>query len=285
MKCRLCLLLAVLSLALIACPNPTNNGHESIVWAEPLVDTVYVRPTAAGLGDGSSWENAFGDLQDAIEDAVMKSKTQVLVLQGTYTPKSQVNSDTGTGDRAFHFALRDGITVIGGFRGDEIANTPDLVQSATILSGVLEGGDNVYHVFFHATSTAVDNTAVLKNVTISGGKADGAGVNRQGGGMHNDTSNPTLANVSFTNNTGSQGGGMYNNNSSPNLTDVSFSDNQADFGGGTFNSFSSSPSLTNVSFTGNTVTNNGGGIYNSSTSAPTGMPIDGGGNTPDFVFP
>jgi uncharacterized repeat protein (TIGR02543 family) len=61
------------------------------------------------------------------------------------------------------------------------------------------------------------------------------------------------------------GGGMVNTNSSPTLTNVTFFGNSATDGGGIFNT-SSSPMLTNVTFTGNSATYNGGGMYNYSSN-------------------
>ena len=84
------------------------------------------------------------------------------------------------------------------------------------------------------------------------------------------------------------GGGMFNSSSSPSLTNCSFTSNSANFGGGIYN-VSSSPSLTNCSFTSNTA-NNGGGIQNSNSSPSltncsftSNTAINGGGmiNNPD----
>ena len=60
-----------------------------------------------------------------------------------------------------------------------------------------------------------------------------------------------------------RGAGMYNSSSSPTLANVTFSGNNAQlFGGGMCNWWSSSPTLTNVTFTGNSAVWAGGGMYN-----------------------
>ncbi len=71
--------------------------------------------------------------------------------------------------------------------------------------------------------------------------------------MYNRSSNPTLTNVTFSNNSAFwQGGGLYNDNSNPVLTSVTFSGNSitkipAPFnGGGIYNYNNSSPTLKNV---------------------------------------
>jgi hypothetical protein len=57
---------------------------------------------------------------------------------------------------------------------------------------------------------------------------------------------------------------MFNYSSSPALTDVTFSGNSAGLGGGMFN-YSSSPALTDVTFGGNSAYS-GGGMYNASSN-------------------
>ena len=104
------------------------------------------------------------------------------------------------------------------------------------------------------------SSPTLTNVTFNGNSAE------QGGGMHNhDSSSPTLTNVIFIGNHASGiGGGVHNSGtSSPTLTNVTLSGNSADQGGGMHNS-GSSPTLTNATLSGNSATSYGGGIYNES---------------------
>jgi predicted outer membrane repeat protein len=77
------------------------------------------------------------------------------------------------------------------------------------------------------------------------------------------------------------GGGMYNSSSSPTLTNVTFSTNSATRGGGMYND-SSSPTLTNVTFTGNSATNFGGGMYSTSSSSPTLTNVTFTGNSATY---
>jgi len=60
---------------------------------------------------------------------------------------------------------------------------------------------------------------------------------------------------------------MENLSSNPTLTNVTFSGNSAHSGGGMYNS-GSSPTLTNVTFSGNSATFSGGGLVNASSSNP-----------------
>ena len=81
------------------------------------------------------------------------------------------------------------------------------------------------------------------------------------------------ANGSFPND---RGGGMYNSSSSPTLTNVTFSGSTSRAGGGMYNN-ASSPVLTNVTFSGNSAAINGGGMYNNASS-PTLTNVTFSGN-------
>ncbi len=89
--------------------------------------------------------------------------------------------------------------------------------------------------------------------------------------------------VVVTNGSAGIGGGMYNASSSPTLINVTFSGNTADNGGGMYNNNFSSPTLINVTFSGNTADNNGngGGMRNNDNSSPTLKNVTFSGNTAD----
>jgi predicted outer membrane repeat protein len=228
--------------------------------------TCYVDVDAVGANDGTSWTNAYTDLQLALGASPC---TEVWVAAGVYKPT------TGT-DRTATFRLKNGVTLYGGFAGTEtVRDERDWTANVTILSGDLNGDDvgftnnseNVYHVVTGATG------ATLDGFTITAGNANVANVMDSavvGGGMYNYlSSNPTLTNVTFTNNSATtlRGGGMYNYQSSPTLTNVTFSSNSAfTTGGGMYNEVGSNPQIRNTIFWGNTATS-GAQIYNTG-SAP-----------------
>jgi predicted outer membrane repeat protein len=63
------------------------------------------------------------------------------------------------------------------------------------------------------------------------------------------------------------GGGIYNYSSSPTFTNVTISGNSsANYGGGMYNTSGSNPSLSNDTFNSNSAAYNGGGMYNNSSS-------------------
>jgi uncharacterized repeat protein (TIGR01451 family) len=78
-----------------------------------------------------------------------------------------------------------------------------------------------------------------------------------------------------------RGGGMYNDDGSPTLTNVTFSGNAANFYGGGMYSGGGSPTLTNVTFSGNHADYGGGGMHNS-TGSPTLTNVTFSGNAANF---
>jgi hypothetical protein len=74
------------------------------------------------------------------------------------------------------------------------------------------------------------------------------------------------------------GGGMYNDSGSPTLTNVTFSGNVANNDGGGMGNNNSSPRLTNVTFSGNSAGNDGGGMGNNNSS-PTLVNVTFSGNS------
>ena len=92
--------------------------------------TIYVSATAVGENNGSSWANAYTDLQAALIRS--NPGDSLFVAAGTYKPT------TGT-SRAATFNIPAGVLVYGGFAGNE-ANLAARDLSAgneTILSGDL----------------------------------------------------------------------------------------------------------------------------------------------------
>jgi hypothetical protein len=78
----------------------------------------------------------------------------------------------------------------------------------------------------------------------------------------------------------SAGGGMYNESGSPTLNNVTFSGNSADdYGGGMYNHTNSNPVLTNVTFSGNSAYHGGG--MNNWYSSPTLTDVTFSGNSAD----
>jgi predicted outer membrane repeat protein len=228
--------------------------------ARAVPTVIYVDQSADAPGTGTSWDTAYTDLQSALTVAV--SGSEIWVAEGTYKPTKLTSASA----RSASFTLLDGVALYGGFAGTEAARADrNPATHETTLSGDIGttgvSSDNSFHVVY---SSGLTSSAVLDGFTVTGGNANGVVPETQGGGMYNNNGSPTLTNVTFSGNMASYGGGMYNNGS-PTLTNVTFSDNTASTsGGGMHNSFSYS-TLTNVTFSKNTASA-GGGMYNSGSS-------------------
>jgi hypothetical protein len=236
---------------------------------------IYVDDNAKGANNGSSWENAYNFLQDALADASSSAKpVEIRVAQGIYKP------DQGTGitpgGRTAAFQLINGVTIKGGYAGPRMSlsgadpNAQDIALYETILSGDIgapsDANDNCYHIFYHPEGLNLDDTAILDGFTITGGNANGSWPHYYGGGMDNEYySSPTINNCTFNGNSAGAGGGMENYQSSPTVTNCTFSGNSADFGGGMDNEYYSSPTINNCTFNSNSA-GAGGGMENYKSS-------------------
>ena len=261
----------------------TCEGDCNCPWPCPK-RIIYVDDDANGLNDGSSWQNAYKFLQDALMMA--REGDELRVAQGIYKPDEFALSDRPSLGRAETFQLKNGVAIRGGYAGIGAPdpNVRDLVKYETILSGDLDGNDielediessdfvyspsrseNSYTV---VTGSVTDSSAVLDGFTITGGNSNGQyGPEGNGGGMYNHCGNPTVVNCSFRRNStrglgccfpymGTGGGGVFNSQSSPTFRNCRFEENLA-FGanefscGGGMYDVNSQPILIGCTFAGN----------------------------------
>ncbi len=248
--------LVAVALAVLALIAPGKEG------ALAQGDIIYVDADALAGGGGTSWSDAYTDLQDALDRAGLG--WQIWVAEGTYKPTD------GT-DRTASFQMVNGVGIYGGFVGtEESLDDRNWETNVTVLSGdigtVGDNSDNSYHVFYHPSGLGLDSSAVLDGFTITGGNANGDYPDSEGGGMYNNGSSPTLSNCTFSENSAKYGGGMLNTTlAEPTLTGCTFSGNSAWYGAGVFNYYVS-PTLTNCTFSGNSADYGGGGMSNSGNS-------------------
>lgn len=94
----------------------------------------YVKVGATG--DGSSWLQASGSIQDMIDAS--QAGDEVWIAAGTYKPERLLKSNK---DRSYAFVLKDGVALYGGFAGHEASlsnrargERPWEFQSETVLS-------------------------------------------------------------------------------------------------------------------------------------------------------
>ncbi|MHC4676611.1 MAG: LamG-like jellyroll fold domain-containing protein, partial [Planctomycetota bacterium] len=244
--------------------NMYGDPSLHIIPSEPRSRQRFVNCRAAPGGDGLSWETAYNDLQDALYEIVRLGMVkEIWVAAGTYKP------DRGTGDRADTFRLDKAVEIYGGFTGCEThLEQRDPATNVTVLSGDIgvedDSSDNSYHVVtFKDTWVG----ALIDGFTITGGNANGTEQeDKNGGGMYNYLSNPTLTNCIFTGNQAVNNGGALYSCCTWNLLTLNnciYSENVADKGGAMY--LNCAARISNCTFSGNSA-NLGGGLYNDDES-------------------
>ncbi len=246
----------------------TQQLQQLLVLAVMLIGTsalvqaqIYVNADASGNNDGTSWADAYTDLNDALESAA--SGDQVWVAAGTYVPGSSPDSS--------FFNLSDGVELYGGFEGTEgSVDDRDVAANVTILSGDVNGDDaagdfennrtdNIATVVY--ADTTITAATRIDGFTISGGHglfeddadqlfiSSGAGILAQGplqihnctitdnrsgrgGGLSYRTGDITgfrVQNSTFDGNLSRTGGGVYLAGASAGtFEDCTFSNNTAE---------------------------------------------------------
>jgi hypothetical protein len=142
--------------------------------AATSAEIIHVNAKATGAGNGTSWTDAFTDLQPALVAA--QAGDEVWVAAATYEPASP------NGPRAATFTLNPGVALYGGFAGGESKLAQrDWIANPTTLSGDLNGDDGPVGSFinngensFHVV-TVVDPgspAAIIDGFTLAGGNAN-----------------------------------------------------------------------------------------------------------------
>jgi predicted outer membrane repeat protein len=154
----------------------TQQLQQLLILAALLIGTsalvqaqIYVNAGASGNNDGTTWADAYTDLNDALESAT--SGDQVWVAAGTYVPGSNPDSS--------FFNLSDGVELYGGFDGSEASvDDRDVAANVTILSGDVNGDDAVGDFDNNRTDniatvvyadTTITAATRIDGFTISGG--------------------------------------------------------------------------------------------------------------------
>ena len=273
--------------------SPTQFDGLSVdnIWIREC-DHLYVDENATGANNGSSWVNAYTDLQSALDnmDACDGNVIEIWVASGTYFPsKDTTGSSTPAFGRDVTFFIDRDVRMYGGFAGTETSIAErDTGTAPTILSGDIgtpvDSLDNAYTVLF---TKNLSTASIFNGLTIQEGQADvgSSGARNKGGGWYNDgtgsgnESSPAIEYCVFQNNYAIYGGGISNNgtgsgNCQPTFSHCTFSANVAmSDGGGSYNwgeNGNSSPSYLNCLFLGNDAGTDGGAVANlGNTSAPS----------------
>jgi predicted outer membrane repeat protein len=203
----------------------------ALACASQAEATCFVNQAASGLNDGSSWTDAYVDLQSAVKSTACP---EIWVAEGVYKPAV-------SGEQFTAFVLKPDTALYGGFAGTETAlEERNLSLHASIVSGDIDDNDANF------ATDQIDKTA-----------ADISGYNSRYLIEMNGFSGPPITRATvvdgFT------------------ITGASYS---ALFCNGSYYSTSEcSPTLRNLTFTGNSSTNKGAAIYIGASHGGASRPL------------
>ena len=158
---------------------------------------IFVNCHSQGKNNGTSWTDAYTNLQTAIDGA--DSGAAIWVAQGTYYPTWQ--SDTSD-QRTKSFSLKNGISFYGGLQsGSASLLNRDSTTNMTFLSadiGVKNNStDNAYHILYINSGTATHlSTVTLNGFTLTDGYSDSY-TNRLGCAAYFNNANVNMQNITI----------------------------------------------------------------------------------------
>ena len=260
------LLVGIMPISTLAEDTPIFYVGTETQWTGKPSSQVYASPQDA-IDDAAAWSAANDDAQtyvlvtvgEYIVTASLSLKNGVTVIGGFAgtesgtTPTYAQNDDPNATTTNTVFSGNNSTRV---FDNIEI-NATAMLQNVIITKGSAVGGGGMRN---DNSDPTITNCAFTENIA-----------DNNGGGMRNNNSSPTLANCTFADNqAASIGGGMSNFNSNPTLMNCMFADNIASIiGGGIYNT-NSSATITNCIFRDNEAPDGpGGGICNDGSSSPT----------------
>ncbi len=243
----------------VANPDQEDDNRNGV---GDLCEMTFVDPAGlSAANDCLSWGEACSSIQKAIDVAVAEGLPQVFIKAGTYQPTSVIT-------------LAEGVKLIGGFAGDELAaNEANPFSNVTTISAGSYKG-TLINVSGTAPLSYVD-TAEIRGLTITGAEdsavkindatvnivnvkfegnsaANGAAINASG----SPKAEIDLNGVTFSNNT-STNGAVYLNNADLSSVKTTFTANQGTNGVAIFATGTSVVSLDKTDVTQNTATGNG----------------------------
>jgi hypothetical protein len=238
---------------------------------------LFVDADAVGDNTGTSWENAFVDLQSALWAAAPTCGIgeEIWVAEGVYRPSEPTSRFDA---RTVAFELRGDVAVYGGFDGTESSRDQRNPSAhVTVFSGDVDANDgpdftnndqNAYHVVVDPRPGDGSGPAILDGVTITAGHADGPRRtgNELGGGVYSATGRCILTDCLIRDNAAMHGGGMYvTNTDAAVLNRCRFDGNRAELLGGGLYGDSAGPTISRCAFTGNRGRDGGGACFRSNS--------------------
>ncbi|MGI9244505.1 MAG: right-handed parallel beta-helix repeat-containing protein [Verrucomicrobiales bacterium] len=150
--------------------DPTSDDPTDFVVVPGGPAPIHVDESVPGGTSGTTWEDAFPTLQQAL--ALAGPGDEIWVASGTYFPDEDGSTDSGNRNAAFQMA--PGVAVYGGFAGGELSREErDPEGNPTILSGDLGQDDNgglVGNNAFHVVlALGADESTTLDGFVVTGG--------------------------------------------------------------------------------------------------------------------
>jgi hypothetical protein len=250
------------------------------------------------LSSHKSWKTATYDVQTAIDSLATNGGGTIWIAGGTYYPttllaanpsapnpplKDPDDPESGADERQRSFIMASGLSVTGGFIGTEesIDERPDDLfgqDNSVILSGDIgitnQMEDNCYHVVIFPPEA--DETAILQNIIVSDGYADGpdayfaktgAGVHMREGGL--------LQNCKITGNISEgSGGGVYLYKGGTVRQCEIYENKSANLGGGVYSNLGGKVSFSAIYMNTSGIASSdgkGGGIFTTSDGTLEGI--------------
>jgi len=148
---KILLRFVVLVLLIIA---TSTSGHAAIV-------RIYVDQSAtSGQQNGGSWQNAYTDIESALEHARNLPPTDFIdiwIAGGVYKPSVDIGGSTNSGTANYTFYINANVNLHGGFAGNETLKSERVkYKHPTVLSGDVLG-DDIYTKSTSSQSFPADN--------------------------------------------------------------------------------------------------------------------------------
>lgn len=230
--------------------GPYEFVGETTVPSDTIV--IYVEP--GGVGDGTTSENATGDLQAAMDTPLgCYVYRKIILAEGVYVPELPYST----------FYLRNSTELKGVINNNWDARTEDIQDKyLSVLSGNIGLDSDITNNSPHViTCNFLDSTTIISGVAIQDGGTQSSTSFVGGGGVLCNRSDIKLLNSLILNNSTGYpgGGGVYCANSKVEISNAAFIGNYSGLGAGGLYLSGSVASVINTKF----INNNGdwaGGI-------------------------
>jgi len=253
----------ILQIDILGNPRIVNTtvdigAYESLQTAD-MSHSYYVNSSAGGNNTGTTWQNAYTELQSAVCNVCADT---IRVAAGTYTP-AKTNRDST-------FFINRPLTLLGGYPAtgspDDTRRKP--LDNATILSGNIgntgDSADNskkIITIIGVPDSVMIDGFVIRDGYRVSNGRIE---INVVGGsGIYMYYNRTIIKNCQFIKNTAFPDGGAiaFGGRVSCDISQSIFTGNSAQNYGGAIASSGATLNLTNCVFDNNYAYGQGGALH------------------------